>query len=186
MNNSFSFSFIVLLLLLLFSSCKEDPCETADCGPYGSCIIVSDEATCRCDEGFEQDESGKCTLFSIIQYPGTYTATESCTSKLNGNTVEQTYTLDISLFSTQEIILANVGGYNCSSGPLKVRALIEDNDMVFLAGSYCKDDFNQTEFMISGEGEISDNGIAFSYELSYSQFGTVTTSDVCSVTLSEQ
>lgn len=184
MKNSFFFLLIVVLLSL--SSCKEDPCETTDCGPYGTCILVSDEATCRCDDGFEQDESGKCTLFSIIQYPGTYTATESCTSRLNGNTVMQSYTLDISLFSTQEITLENLGNHSCTTGQLAVRALIDANDFVLTTGTYCKDQANQTEYNVSGDGSISEEGISFEYEISYSQFGSVTLNDVCAVTLVKQ
>jgi hypothetical protein len=182
----YSFLFLSIIFFLSFSSCKEDPCETTDCGTYGSCILVSDEATCRCDEGFEQDESGKCTIFSIIQYPGSYTATETCTSKLTGSETNQSYTLDISLFSTREIILSNIGNQACTNKFLEVRALIEGNDFVFLAGTYCKDEINQTEYNLSGDGEISEDGISFEYEMSYSQFGTVTLNNACSVTLSKQ
>lgn len=180
------FFFLLISLLLSISSCKEDPCEAADCGLHGSCILISDEAACRCEDGFEQDAGGKCTIFSIIQYPGTYTATESCTSKLNGNIVMQTYSLDITLFSTREIILSNIGNYPCKSGQLAVRALVEDNDFILSTGLYCEDAINQTEYHASGEGAISETGISFNYEISYSQFGTVTVNDVCSVTLSKQ
>lgn len=180
------FFFLLISILLSISSCKEDPCETTDCGPYGNCILVSDEATCRCDDGFEQDEGGKCSIFSITQYPGAYTATENCTSKLNGNKTMQTYVLDISLFSIREINLVNLGNYACTNGQLAVRALVQENDFILSTGTYCRDAVNQTEYVVSGDGSISMEGISFTYEVSFSQFGSVTVNDVCTVSLSKQ
>jgi hypothetical protein len=98
----------------------------------------------------------------------------------------QTYALDISLFSIREINLVNVGNYACTNGQLVVRALVEENDFILSTGTYCKDAANQTEYMVSGEGGISTEGISFTYEVSFSQFGTVTVNDVCTVSLSKQ
>ena len=40
-----------------------DPC-TKDCGPGGTCLkeslMAKDDAVCRCDEGFNKTEDGKC------------------------------------------------------------------------------------------------------------------------------
>ncbi len=178
------FSILTLAVLLSTQACKEDPCETKDCGPFGNCVAVDDEASCNCEDGFELDDDGLCSIYSITHFQGDFTTTEICTDHLrNDTTYQKSYDLTISLASFTEINLESLGGFFCHTGPLTAKATVTGNDFQLQAGTYCEDIVNQTQYDISGNGQISQEGISFSYQLSFSQFGTVTTDETCAVTL---
>jgi hypothetical protein len=184
MNNQLVF--FLLLLSLMAWGCSENLCETADCGPYGTCFTLDDEVNCNCDDGFEKDETGRCTVFSITQYPGTYSASERCTSKLDGSVTEQSYSLEISLRTSEEIALGNLGNQDCGNSPLQVPARVEGNDFTLVEDSYCLNAIDQTQYNISGAGFITADSLSLDYELSFTQFGTVTRSEGCNLRLIRQ
>ena len=178
------FYLLILVVLLSTQACKDDPCDTTDCGPFGNCITMDKEAICQCEDSFEKDDEGLCTIYGITHFTGNFTSTETCINHLrNDSTFEKSYELTISLASFSEIQLEGLGGFSCTSDLLKVDATVTGNDFQLQSGAYCPNQANQTSYVVSGNGQIDQAGITFSYSLSFSQFGTVTTDETCSVTL---
>lgn len=185
-----SFLFLRLRALLLlgltlgWAGCKEDPCEGKDCGPFGFCVEIAEEGRCECEEGYEKDSDELCTVYDMSHFAGDFTASEQCTDLLT-NTVllPSTYVISLARATTTDFRITNFGNIPCFSGPLRVDATKDRNNFALRTGLYCRDVVNQTEYAISGNGLIDADGIQFLYELSLTQFGTVTQNNRCSVTL---
>ena len=51
-----------------------DPCKDVDCGANGDCF----EGTCVCNEGYDQDVNGQCTVEWTSKFLGDYSAGSTC------------------------------------------------------------------------------------------------------------
>ncbi|WNJ19589.1 hypothetical protein [Pontibacter sp. G13] len=141
-------------MILLALGCNGDPCSDTDCGTFGTCSEVSDEALCICDTGYEPDDEGRCEIRSASRYEGTWTATETCVDQ-NNQTSTQTYSVVITSSSdtTQltRIFLSNLGNFDCQPN---VVGTISRSSLTIAEATYCVE--------VDNMGNLIDPGVQFS------------------------
>ncbi len=98
MKNSIQLSLIGLILtigLMAFSGCDRQPCDDkdVDCGEFGNCIDVDDDAICLCESGYEKDSDSKCEVKQVAKFVGTWQARDI--RDVNGSPASVTYQLEI-------------------------------------------------------------------------------------------
>jgi hypothetical protein len=92
-----------------FSSCSRDECKDVVCQNGGTCDET--DGSCTCATGFEGD---LCQTRVADKFVGTWTATETC-----GGVNQPSYQVTITAAGSatpSQILLANLGNYNCTVG----------------------------------------------------------------------
>lgn len=122
------------MLFVVFTACPDDPCKDVNCGDNGTCV----EGTCVCDEGYEQDATGACTVESREKFAGSWNVVEDCSASVpaayvtivaNGATiVDVTITNFWGAF--QNIVNATIDGNTITIGRQE-----PDNDDFFVEGT---------------------------------------------------
>lgn len=64
------------MLFVVFSACPKDECKDVNCGDNGVCV----EGICLCDDGYEQDATGACTVEAREKFLGSWNVVEDCSS----------------------------------------------------------------------------------------------------------
>ncbi|MEM6264983.1 MAG: hypothetical protein AAGI38_20900 [Bacteroidota bacterium] len=155
--------------VMFWIGCDQDPCENEDCG-FGTCIAVDDDAECRCDEGFEKDANGSCTIPAIDKFEGEYTASEVCTGDLIRDS-SLVYDMTIAIFGSR-LRVRNLGAWDCpsSSGTLDVFAEVDGNNFAIESGNYCDDpSVNGIIRLSDGFGSFEDSLILVRYKVIYEE-----------------
>lgn len=92
-----------------------DPCKDVDCGANGTCF----EGACVCNEGFDQDVNGQCTVEWTAKFLGDYSAGSSC---FTGS-----YSGSITRVDAMTIKINEFGGY---TGPNFINATVTSSNAV--------------------------------------------------------
>ncbi|MEM7368222.1 MAG: hypothetical protein AAF587_06435 [Bacteroidota bacterium] len=137
------------LILLLPTACKK-PCDKADCGTYGNCREVDDEAVCTCDVGWEKNSSELCEIRSTDKFSGTWAVAASCTDQVSFDRESLTYTVDITAedpeVNVRRIYIQGLGDLpECLDGsPIdQVLADVSINSITIGALTYCANQAKQ-------------------------------------------
>jgi len=164
MINKIVYTIILVSLAVLFSNCG-DKCRDVYCGLYGSC----DEGQCICNEGYEQDSEGSCTITASAKCLGTYRANEQC------NITQEEYFVEVteSASSVTQINISNIYGYANNV----VTATVQGNDFS-IASQTTADGFE-----IEGNGTLNNTTITMDFTITRVSDGA---SDVCSLVMVAQ
>jgi hypothetical protein len=185
------FASLWLCLSLVMGGCAGDPCKNADCGDFGNCSEVSDEAVCFCVTGYEQDDEDRCTVKSTAKFLGRWRVDETNTANRAGlvETITCSYEVEIieSDADVRRVILSNFPNISClDTSPISCNLQVEGSASIArltLRGApngitYCDDQgaaVNFSGFQVSNSngGEaitaISADGrsMTFAYRLAY-------------------
>ena len=161
---------LLLGAMLMFApACGDsDPCKDVECGANGTCF----EGACVCNEGYDQDASGQCTVEWSAKYLKTngtasdYSATSSC---FTGS-----YAGSIARVDATTIRINEIGGY---TGTNFINATLTSSTAFTINGT----DAANRKF--TGTGSISGKVVTISLTTDY-QDGTPI--DNCTETLTIQ
>jgi hypothetical protein len=142
---------------LLLASCAE-PCEKIEC-ENGTC---EGDGNCLCQDYYQQDADGICTVAINTLLEGTYTAQSTC---INTGSFSETLQVDAGS-NPNEVIVRNFQG----AANNDITLALDTNDDVTVNQSTSQPDY-------TGSGTLS--GSVFSFSL-YSP------TDSCQVTLTKQ
>jgi hypothetical protein len=190
-----------IAVMCLFSSCKEDKCETVSCQNGGTCV----EGTCNCPTGYSganceiaPDPCENVTCVNGTTTSTTTTCTCNCETGYEGttcNTEERAkfLTSDVTFSETcsgtafsylvsvtaaanvEQIRIKNLGGYNCSSGDYYVVATVNGTNFTIVSQVVCATTF-------AGSGSLSGSTLTITYTATYDN-GSGNTTDSCNGTL---
>ncbi len=108
--NSFAPLFWGLILICGLSwGCNQDPCmsDDVDCGEFGNCVSVEDDALCLCTSGYEKDSDDRCTVKQVEKFVGTWRARDI--RVVNGQNASEVYDVVIeeSPSSITSVLISN-------------------------------------------------------------------------------
>ncbi len=167
------FYFIALLgsMTLFAPACGDsDPCKDVECGANGACF----EGTCICDEGYEQDANGQCTVLTADKFIGQYSVEEDCSASASSS-----YTTTITAGTgLNGVNITNFWGLFQNS----VKATIDGNTITIARQEPDNDDY-----FVQGSGTVvvGANGkstITFTYTVSDESVSPIA-NDVCTNTI---
>ena len=163
-KNQFLLPALLFGAMLMFApACGDsDPCKDVDCGANGTCF----EGSCVCNEGYDQDVNGQCTVEWTAKFLGSYSAGSTC---FTGS-----YSGDISRVDAMTIKINEFGGY---SGPNFINATVTSSNTVSI---------NMTDAAnrkITGTGTISGKVLSLNVVTDYQDGGPV---ENCTETLTIQ
>lgn len=183
---------LALLGLTLVGVGCTNPCNNADCGDFGNCSEVSDEAVCICQTGYDRDAEGRCNVRNTSKYQGQWQVEDTCTANRAGQvetlTCEYTVTIDtIGGGDVRRMTVTNFPDLTCfDTSPIDCELLVEATafrEALVLRGvasgiTYCDDQgvgVGFSGFQLSdgasgpAEAALSDDGnqMTLSYRLSY-------------------
>lgn len=143
------FTLACCLLLLLPTACQK-PCDKTDCGTYGNCREVDDEAVCTCDVGWERDGNDLCETRSTDKFVGTWEVSASCTDQISFARESLNYTITVTAedpeVDVRKIYIQGLGKLpNCPDGSSvsQVSANISINSISIESLTYCADQSKQ-------------------------------------------
>lgn len=150
---------VALMLLINFSACQ-DPCKDNLCGGNGTC----QEGVCLCNNGYELDKEGACTVISRNQFLGSFNATETCSK-----TTEKHYIDIVEHSNVDKLIIKNL--YNHPNN--EVIAQIKEDTFSF------SEQLTADNFVLTGKGWLIDSTVYIQYKISNLQ----SLKDSCTVNL---
>lgn len=134
-------------MLMFAPACGDsDPCKNVDCGANGTCF----EGACVCNEGFDQDASGQCTVEWTAKFLGGYSAGSTC---FTGS-----YSGDVARVDASTIRINEFGGY---TGPNFINATVTASNTISINMT---DAANRT---IVGTGTINGNILTITTDTDY-------------------
>lgn len=168
MNKKLVYSLAFLLSMVVFStSCGDtDPCKDVTCGDHGTCF----EGGCVCDDGYEQDANGQCTVLSVSKFLGQFNVAEDCS-----NSPASSYTITITQgIGASDVNISNFWGLFQNS----VKATVNGNQITI-----ARQEPDSDKFFVQGTGTLAVEAgnktvITFSYTVS-DETGTTPVNDVC-------
>ena len=136
MNKKLVYFFALLGAMVVFApSCGDsDPCKDVDCGANGACF----DGGCVCDDGYEQDAEGKCTVLTVSKFTGKFSVTEDCSlSNPAGYTATITAGSGVNQVNITNFwgLFQNVVKATVSGNQITIARQEPDNDKFFVQGS---------------------------------------------------
>lgn len=154
------------MLFVVFTACPQDECKDKNCGDNGVCV----EGICLCDDGYEQDATGACTVESRTKFLGTWSVAESCS-----NSGDETY-VAVNTNGTEitEVSIANF--YGLFTSP--VIATVDGNNITITRDNPLGDD---TFVEGSGTFDTATGKVTLNYTVSDESVSPAVTNTCTSV-----
>ncbi|MDX2134883.1 MAG: hypothetical protein SFV52_08860 [Saprospiraceae bacterium] len=154
-------SALLSAVVMFTPSCgsDSDECADVDCGANGACFSGS----CVCDDGYEQDADGKCTIESRQDFLGTYSCTETCSPGSQWNS-----TITTSSQGADRVVVSNFGDSNAA-----LTCTVDGNDITVVPGQTIGG------LAVNGSGSINNASSVITFNYSTTQFN-------CTMTMTKQ
>lgn len=143
----YAFAFLGAIAAFAPACGDSDPCKDVVC-VNGDCF----EGACICNQGYEEDAEGKCTVMWQTKFVGTYNTAESCDGTATGN-----YSNTVSAGADNfKLVISNFG----DSGLNMVADITASNEINIPVTNLS---VGGTTYQVSGSGTISGTVMTITY-----------------------